>query len=224
MHTTIWLGWLLIAGGTMDAQPAPKARKAADAAQRQKVQAVIDEVEKACLDGPVYMIGPKKARRLAELVRRRKPRVVVECGTALGYSGLWIARQLKTAGRGKLITIEIDPKRARAAEVNFRKAGLEKFVTVKLGDARQVVKTLKGPIDFVFIDCGYANYYPCFLGLEKKLAEGATVVADNVGIGAAGMADYLKLVRSKYESRIEWFDIDLPWGKRDAMEITVTRR
>jgi len=224
MNTTLWLGWLMIAGGTMDAQPAQKAQKAADAAERQKVQAVIDEVEKACLDGPVYMIGRKKAKRLAELVRRARPRVVVECGTALGYSGLWIARQLKAAGRGNLITIEIDPARARAAAANFRKAGLEKLVTVKVGDARQVIKTLKGPIDFVFIDCGYANYYPCFVGLEKKLADGAVVVADNVGIGGGGMADYLKLVRSKYDSRIEWFDIDLPWGKRDAMEITVTRR
>ncbi len=35
------------------------------------------------------------------------------------------------------------------------------------------------------------------------------------------MKDYLEVVRTKYKSRTEWFDIDLPWGKRDAMEITV---
>ena len=212
---------LLLAGGAIGAEPAPNS---GNKTQNGKIQAVIDEVEKACLQGPVYMIGRKKAVRLAELVRRRKPRVVVECGAALGYSGLWIARELKTAGKGRLITIEIDPQRAKQAEANFRKAGLQKFVTVKVGDARKVVKQITGPIDFVFLDCGYSNYYPCLAGLEKKLSGGAVVVADNTGIGAGGMDDYLKHVRSKYKSRTEWFNLDLPWAKRDAMEISVAPR
>ena len=63
----------------------------------------------------------------------------------------------------------------------------------------------------------------CLIGIEERLAGGALLVADNVGVGAAGMADYLELVRSRFESRTEWFDIDLPWGRRDALEITVYR-
>ena len=35
------------------------------------------------------------------------------------------------------------------------------------------------------------------------------------------MNDYLDLIRSRYESSTEWFDLDLPWEKRDAMEITI---
>ena len=66
------------------------------------VQAVIEDVERSCREGPVYMIGPNKAFRLAELVREAKPKVVLEGGTALGYSGLWIARELKNLGGGKL--------------------------------------------------------------------------------------------------------------------------
>ncbi|NQU20776.1 MAG: hypothetical protein HQ567_05795, partial [Candidatus Nealsonbacteria bacterium] len=93
--------------------------------------------------------------------------------------------------------------------------------TVKVGDARQVVKEIKGPVDFVFIDCGYANYLPCLQGLQKELAPGATIVADNAGIGATGMKDYLEEVRSKYTSRTDWFDVDLPWAKRDAIEVSV---
>jgi hypothetical protein len=38
------------------------------------------------------------------------------------------------------------------------------------------------------------------------------------------MKDYLDHVRSKYRSNTEWFDIDLPWGKRDAMEITTIKQ
>jgi caffeoyl-CoA O-methyltransferase len=161
---------------------------------------------------------------LAELVRQKKPKLVVECGTAIGYSGLWIARELKAAGRGKLITIEIDENRVKQARANFEKAGLADVVEVRIGDARKLVSKIEGPVDFVFIDCNYSNYYPCFRGLEKQLAPGAVVVADNVGIGAFGMKDYLDHVRSKYRSRTEWFDIDLPWGKRDAMEITSIER
>jgi len=210
---------MMIAAGAEGAEPGAGST-AGSTASADKIQAVIDEVEKDCLQRTVCMIGRKKAVRLAELVRQAKPKVVVECGTAIGYSGLWIARELKAAGAGKLITIEINPKTAKEAEANFRKAGLADYVTVKVGDARQVVKELEGPIDFVFIDCGYSNYHPCFVGLEKKLRPGAVVVADNVGLDAGSMDNYLRLVRSKYKSRTEWFDLDLPWAKRDAMEVT----
>ena len=202
------------------ADPAAKAKKPAD----DPAQAVIDQVEKECLQKSVPMVGRPKAERLADLVRNAKPQLVVECGTALGYSGLWMARELKKTGRGKLITIEINAETAKRAEDNFRRAGLADYVTVKIGDARKVVKTLEGPVDFLFLDCGYSNYHPCFVGLQEKLRPGATVVADNVGIDSAGsMNDYLKLVRSKYQSRTEWFDVNLPWAKRDAMEVTVLK-
>ena len=185
------------------------------------LQELIDAVEKSCVERRVPMIGREKAERLAELVRRARPRVVVECGTAIGYSALWIARELKRAGHGKLITIEVLPERAREAEGYFRQAGFEDIVTVEVGDAREIVKNMKGPVDLLFIDCGFQNYQQCFAGSEKKLRDGALVVADNAGIGASGMADYLKGVRGKYRSRTEWFDIDLPWVKRDAMEVSI---
>lgn len=217
MSMTLCLACLAVAAGATGADQAATGKEA----EKEKAQAVIDEVEKACLDRTVYMIGRKKAQRLAELVRQAKPRLVVECGTALGYSGLWIARELKAAGEGKLITIEINPDRAKEAEANFRRAGIEEYVTVKVGDARKVVDEIEGPIDFLFVDCGFSNYHPILVAVEKKLRKGAMVVADNVGIGARGMDDYLNLVRSKYKSRTEWFDVKLPWAERDAMEITV---
>jgi predicted O-methyltransferase YrrM len=214
--TTFCIASLVIAAGVKGAEPAKPAPPADP-----KVQTVIDDVEKACLDRTVCMIGRKKAERLAELVRQTKPERVVECGTAIGYSGLWIARELKAAGRGKLITVEINPDRAKQAEANFRRAGLEEYVTIRVGDARKVVEKIDGPIDFLFVDCGYSNYHPILVTLEKKLRPGAVVVADNVGIGQKGMSDYLERVRGKYQSKTEWFELDLPWAKRDAMEVTI---
>lgn len=216
--TIVWL--LALSAGLVAGEPG---REKSDVRKKidQQVQPVIDEVDRQCRQNTIYMIGPEKARRLAELVREKQPKLVVECGTAVGYSGLWMARELKAAGHGKLITIEIDAERAAQAKAHFEKAGLADVVEVRVGDARRLVKDVAGPIDFLFIDCNFSNYALCFLAAEGRLAPGAVVVADNVGIGAASMRDYLQRVRTEYRSRTEWFDMDLPWGKRDAMEITL---
>lgn len=224
MNSALWVASLVLGivafAFEVSGADAPDKQDEPDVGQ---VQPVIDEVEKTCLEKTVFMIGRRKAERLAELVREKKPETVVECGTAIGYSGLWIARELKRAGKGHLVTMEISPRRARQAEASFRKAGLEKFVTVQIGDATKLTRELKGPIDFAFIDCGYSNYYPILVNLKDKFGKEALVVADNVGIGSGGMKDYLDSVR-KYDSRTEWFDLDLPWAKRDAMEVTTIRR
>jgi predicted O-methyltransferase YrrM len=188
------------------------------------LDAVLAEVDRQCRERTVYMIGPEKAARLAELVRQQKPKTVVECGTALGYSGLCIARELQALGSGKLLTIDIDADRAREAEDHFLSAGMADWIEVRIGDARDLLKQLTGPIDFLFLDCNFENYHPCFLAARDNLADGALVVADNVGVGADDMADYLNLVRSRYASQTEWFDLDLPWHKRDAMEVTQIQR
>jgi predicted O-methyltransferase YrrM len=186
-----------------------------------QVERVVERVDRECRQRGVPMIGPQKAQRLAEMVRQKKPELVVEAGTAIGYSGLWIARELKALGKGKLITIEINPHTAKEAEANFREAGLADVIEVRVGDAREICKEIQQPVDFLFLDCGYANYMPCLQAIESRLRPGAVIVADNAGIGASGMADYLKYVRQKFQSRTEWFDLDLPWAKRDAMEISI---
>jgi predicted O-methyltransferase YrrM len=218
---------LLILVVACQASAAEDGPGAADGASEsdERVQRVIDEVEKSCRDRHVPMIGPEKAERLAELIREKKPKVVLECGTAIGYSGLWVARELKRSGHGRLITIEIDPRIAAEAKENFERAGLADVVEVRVGDARKLSGEVEGPIDFAFIDCNFGNYMPCFEAMEKNLADGATIVADNVGIGATSMKPFLDLVRERYETKTEWFDLDLPWAKRDAIEIiTFTRK
>ncbi len=191
---------------------------------RDKVTKMIEELDRICREQTVYMVGPEKGARLAELVRAHEPSVVVECGTALGYSGLWIARELEKLGKGRLISIELDAGRARQAREHFEQAGLSSRVEVRTGDARELVSKIREEVDFLFLDCNYANYEPCYSGIEDRLKDGALLVADNAGIGAVGMQDYLDRVRSRHESETEWFEIDLPWGKRDAMEVTIFRK
>jgi predicted O-methyltransferase YrrM len=185
---------------------------------------VLREVDRRCREQHIPMLGVEKAEFLAELVEKAKPSLIVECGTAIGYSGLWMASKLKAAGKGRLITVEINPDRAREAQQNFARAGVGDRVDSRIGDAREVTKAIGEPVDFLLLDNDYGNYYPCFRAIESRLVDGAVIVADNVGIGANRMADYLEHVRSRYESQTHWFDTDLPWVKRDAMEMTIYRK
>ena len=185
---------------------------------------VLQEVDERCREQHIPMLGSEKAEFLADLVQKAEPNLIVECGTAIGYSGLWMVAALKSADKGRLITVEIDTGRANDAQENFRRANVQDLIDSRLGDATEVLKTIREPVDFVLLDNNYSNYFPCFRAIESQLTDGATVVADNVGIGAAGMADYLNHVRSHYESRTHWFETDLPWVKRDAMEVTIYRK
>lgn len=182
--------------------------------------AILREVDAACRQRSIPMLGPEKAARLVEIIREVRPQLVVEVGTAIGYSALWIADTLRQVGQGRLITLELDGERAAEAGGYFRRAGLDHLITQIVGDARECIGEIEGPIDLLFLDGGFANYYPCLMRCREKLRAGATIVADNAGIGAAEMADYLEFVRRHYDSRTEWFDTDLPWNPHDAMEIS----
>jgi predicted O-methyltransferase YrrM len=185
--------------------------------------AIVAEVDAECRRRSIPMLGPHKVARLCEQLREARPKLVVEVGTAIGYSGLWIADTLRTIGQGRLVTLEQDEQRAAEAGVYFRRAELDDRITQIIGDARERIGEVEGPIDVLFLDGGFENYFPCFLRCQDKLRLGALLIADNAGIGAAEMADYLDHVRKHYQSRTEWFETDLPWNPRDAMEITLVR-
>lgn len=104
---------------------------------------------------------------------------VVEIGTSNGYSGIWLALALRTTG-GKLTTHEIDAPRASLARENFKRAGVEEFITLVEGDAHEEVKNLKEPIDLLFLDAdkeGYIDYLEKLLPLVRP---GGLIVAHNM--------------------------------------------
>lgn len=105
-------------------------------------------------------------------------RRILEIGTAIGYSGIWLAGALPD--NGKLVTIEIDPERARRARENFARAGLTNRTEVLVGDATQVVETLSGPFDLIYQDGAKHLYTPLLSPLVSRLRPGGLLVTDNV--------------------------------------------
>jgi predicted O-methyltransferase YrrM len=103
---------------------------------------------------------------------------ILEIGTAIGYSGLWLARALPPTGM--LLTIESDPERARLARENFSRAGLSGRVSVIVGDAQRMLAKVAGPFDLVFQDGDKRQYTPLLERLIELLRPGGLLITDNV--------------------------------------------
>jgi predicted O-methyltransferase YrrM len=162
---------------------------------------VLRLIEKASEKNFLPIIGPYKGRILAEEVRKAKPQHVLEVGTLIGYSAILMGKELDE--KAEIITIEIHRDEAELAGKNIVRANIPPKIKIITGDALQVIPTLKGPIDFAFIDAEKSEYYQYLTLAEDKLHKGAVVFADNAGIFADQMRDYLDYVRSsgKYQSR-----------------------
>jgi caffeoyl-CoA O-methyltransferase len=104
---------------------------------------------------------------------------VVELGTSIGYSGIWFCLALQKTG-GRLTTYEIDSKRAAQARENFKRAGVDKLVTLVEGDAHVEVAKFEGTIDIVFLDADKEGYLDYLKKLLPKLRPGGLVIAHNM--------------------------------------------
>ncbi len=162
---------------------------------------VLRQIEKAAEKVFLPIIGPRKGRFLVEEVQKAKPKHVLEVGTLIGYSAILMGKEL--ASDAEIVSIEIHSDEAELAVKNIDKAAIPPKITVIVGDALQLIPTLKGPFDFVFIDAEKDEYLKYLKLAEGKLGMGTVVFADNAGIFAEQMADYLDYVRNSgnYKSR-----------------------
>ena len=126
---------------------------------------------------PAIQVGPSEGRFLYLLMKMIGAKKVVEVGTLAGYSAIHMARALPADGR--LWTIEYAPKHAEVARGNIAAAGLADRVTVLVGAGREVLPTLKGPVDAVFIDADKENYDHYGEWAIANLRAGGLVLGDN---------------------------------------------
>jgi predicted O-methyltransferase YrrM len=131
------------------------------------------------LDLPAITIKPEEGRFLQFLVRATGALKAVEIGALSGYSGTWIARGL--AERGRLITVEKEPRHADIAQKHFRAAGVDDRIEIRTGLALEVLEQLKqeGPFDFVFIDADKDQYPAYYEWAVENLRPGGVLAAHN---------------------------------------------
>jgi predicted O-methyltransferase YrrM len=162
---------------------------------------MLRQIEKASEKNFLPIIGPHKGKFLAEEVRKAKPRRVLEIGTLIGYSAILMGKELED--EVEIITIEIHKDEAELAAKNIIRANIQAKIKIITGDALLVIPTLEGQFDFAFIDAEKNEYFQYLKLAEGKLRKGAVVFADNAGVFADQMGDYLDYVRNsgKYRSR-----------------------
>jgi caffeoyl-CoA O-methyltransferase len=137
---------------------------------------VMAEMEAVAERDGVPIVPWETGRFLAVLCRTLDP-VVLEVGTAIGYSTLHMAQQLD---RGRVITLERDPDRARQARDFLGRAGAADRVELVEGDARETIAAVEGPIDLLFVDATKDEYERYIELAEPKLSERAVLVVDNM--------------------------------------------
>ena len=134
------------------------------------------EMEALAARDNVPIVHWEAGRLLASLCRALDP-VVLEVGTAIGYSALHMAEQLE---RGRVVTLERDPEMVRHARGFLERGGVAERVEIVEGDALESLPRLEGPFDLLFIDGTKAEYRRYLELAEPKLAPRALIVVDNL--------------------------------------------
>jgi predicted O-methyltransferase YrrM len=143
---------------------------------RSERSAVMSEMEALAERDGIPIVHWETGRLLAAVCRALDP-VVLEVGTAIGYSTLHMAEQLE---RGRVVTLERDAERVRQARDFLERGGVADRVEIVEGDARETIEELEGPFDLLFIDATKEEYREYLTLAEPKLSERALLVVDNL--------------------------------------------
>lgn len=127
---------------------------------------------------PAIDVSPAQGKFLHLLVKLSGARRILEIGTLGGYSTVWMASALPADGR--LVTLEYSPHHAEVARENIARAGLLEKVDVRQGAALDLLPSVEGPFDFIFIDADKPNN-PGYLDWAVRLSRpGTVIILDNV--------------------------------------------
>ena len=157
-------------------------------------------------------ITPDTGRLLWILVRLARPQRILEVGTSNAYSTIWLADAARAVG-ARVVTLEVNPDKARLARQNLTRAGVAEVVEIVEGPAQEALTRLSGPFEIVFLDADRASYLGYVEAVLPKMPAEALLVADNVISHAGELADYLARVKS----HPDLFSVTLPVGKGEEV-------
>lgn len=143
-------------------------------------------------------ISKEQGVDLKQLIKDNNLKNIVEFGTSFGISTLFLAQGvLETEGR--IITTELIESKAQKAIENFKKAGVNNLIEVRIGDALETLKNHKEPIDLLLLDGWKDLYLPIFQMLEPNFHTHTFIYVDNADMGETQV--FLKTIgqNSKYQ-------------------------
>ena len=138
----------------------------------------LEELEREAHASYVPVIRREMQGLLKFLLAEKKPQRILEVGTAIGFSALFMCEY--NPADCTITTIEKYEKRIPIARENFKKAGREEQITLLEGDAMDVLATLMEPYDFIFMDAAKGQYIHFLPQILKLMEPGGLLVSDNV--------------------------------------------
>lgn len=150
----------------------------------------LEEIKEKALEDHIPIIMDDTLEEVAKILMKKKPVKILEIGTAVGYSAICFSKYLSEGGY--IDTIERDEERVKEAIQNIKDLGLENKINIFEGDALEVLPTLTGKYDIVFIDAAKGKY-PIFLQEALRMLEkNGIIIADNILYKGYTLSDYNK--------------------------------
>ena len=191
-----------------------------------RVRAVLQRLEQEDADERARGVPPEERSRqvarttgqfLFALVAPQVDCEVLEIGGSRGYSTIWLGAGVRQLG-GRVLSVENDPHKIEAWRANVLEAGLEDWVDLVEGDAKELVPAINDVFDVVFLDAEKEDYEELFGLARRKLEPGALVVADNVISHQETLAAYSRARQS--DPTVESVTVPLDRG----LELSVVLR
>lgn len=148
----------------------------------------IDIIKQKALDKHIPIIMDDTLEVIAKILLEKKPKRILELGTATGYSSICFSNILNNDVY--IDTIELNEERAKEAIDNIKGLGLQDKIKVMIGNAVDILPTLNEKYDIFFIDAAKGKY-PIFLKESLRLSKkGSIILADNILYKGYVMSDY----------------------------------
>lgn len=151
---------------------------------------MLEEIKQKALDEHIPIIMDETLDVIKEIFKKNNPKRILEIGTAVGYSAICF---VQASSKDTIIdTIELDEQRAKEALENIKTMNMEKNINVIIGNAVDILPTLKEKYDIIFIDAAKGKY-PFFLEQALRLVKPTGIIlADNILYKGYVMSDYNK--------------------------------
>jgi predicted O-methyltransferase YrrM len=160
-------------------------------------------------------VSPNYGRFIYAIARACKATRIVEFGTSMGISTIYLAAALRDNGGGQLIGSEMEPAKVARARAHVEAAGLADLVDIREGDALKTLQDVDGEVHLALIDGAWSLYLPVLKLIEPRLRPGAVILAEN-----AFAQEYLEYVHNAANGYIaQTLPIDEGRGNEFAVRV-----
>lgn len=153
-----------------------------------------------------WAVARSVAEKLYELVLKYKPAQIVEVGTSLGYSTIWMAEAAREYG-GKIITLEHEQSKILKTQKLFDELELQDTVTMIETDAGKFLESFNGQIDFLFLDAMKREYVEYIKFAERNMPFGALLVADDVVTWRRKLDEFFEYIETSKKYKIQVLEL-----------------